>query len=240
MSFTLLPAVDVVAGRAVRLLQGQVAGPVGDGDPVEVALGFQQHGARWIHLVDVDAAFERGSNAELVADVVRRLDVAVQLSAGIRDDAGLRAALDTGAARVVLSAAAAEDAPWVGTAIARAGDRLAIALDVQDGRLAARGSPRAGGELLAVLASLDAAGAIRYVVTDVRRDGTLAGPNLALLRLVRGATDRAVLASGGVGSLAHLRAIADVTGVEGAVIGGALATGAFLLPDALATVATPR
>ena len=166
--------------------------------------------------------------------------MAVQLSAGIRDDAGLRAALDTGAARVVLSAAAAADASWLRTAIALAGDRLAIALDVQDGRLAARGSPRAGGELLAVLASLDAAGAIRYVVTDVRRDGTLAGPNLALLRLVRGATDRAILASGGVGSLAHLRAIADVTGVEGAVIGGALATGAFLLPDALATVATPR
>ncbi len=238
-AFTLLPAVDVVGGRAVRLVQGRVASTVGDGDPLEVALGFEREGARWIHLVDVDAAFGRGSNADLLADVVRRLDLAVQLSAGIRDDAGLTAALDTGAARVVLSTAAVADIRWVRTAITRGGDRLAVALDVREGRLAGRGSPRPGGGLLEALALLDAAGAARYVVTDVSRDGTLAGPNLQLLRQVRAATDRAVLASGGVGSLADLRAVADIAGLEGAVIGAALATGAFRLPAALAIVATP-
>ncbi len=239
-AFTLLPAVDVVGGRAVRLVQGRVASTVGDGDPLEVALSFEREGARWIHLVDVDAAFGRASNADLLADVVRRLDLAVQLSAGIRDDAGLTAALDTGAARVVLSTAAVADIRWVRTAITRGGDRLAVALDVREGRLAGRGSPRPGGELLEALALLDAAGAARYVVTDVSRDGTLAGPNLQLLRQVRAATDRAVLASGGVGSLADLRAVADIAGLEGAVIGAALATGAFRLPAALAIVATPE
>lgn len=236
--FTLLPAVDVVAGRAVRLVQGRVASTVGDGDPLAVALGFERDGASWVHLVDVDAAFGRGSNAGLLSDVVRRLAVTVQLSAGIRDEAGLVAALDTGAARVVLSTSALEDTRWVRTAIARAGDRLAVALDVQEGRLAGRGSPRAGGELLETLALLDAVGATRYVVTDVSRDGTMAGPNLELLRQVRAATDGAVLASGGIGSLADLKAVADIAGVEGAVIGAALATGAFRLPAALATVAT--
>ncbi len=236
--FTLLPAVDVVAGRAVRLVQGRVASTVGDGDPLEVALGFERDGASWVHLVDVDAAFGRGSNAGLLSDVVRGLAVTVQLSGGIRDEAGLVAALDTGAARVVLSTSALEDTRWVRTAIARAGDRLAVALDVHEGRLAGRGSPRAGGELLETLASLDAAGATRYVVTDVSRDGTLAGPNLELLRRVRAATDGALLASGGIGSLNDLKAVADIAGVEGAVIGAALATGAFRLPAALAMVAT--
>ncbi|MGI8698595.1 MAG: HisA/HisF-related TIM barrel protein [Mycobacteriales bacterium] len=236
--FTLLPAVDVVAGRAVRLVQGRVASTVGDGDPLEVALGFERDGASWVHLVDVDAAFGRGSNAGLLSDVVRRLAVTVQLSAGIRDEAGLVAALDTGAARVVLSTSALEDTRWVRTAIARAGDRLAVALDVHEGRLAGRGSPRAGGELLETLAFLDAAGATRYVVTDVSRDGTLAGPNLELLRRVRAATDGALLASGGIGSLTDLKDVADIAGVEGAVIGAALATGAFRLPAALAMVAT--
>jgi len=238
--FTLLPAVDVVAGRAVRLVQGRVASTVGDGDPLEVALGFEREGARWVHLVDVDAAFGRGSNAAALADVVRRLDVAVQLSAGVRDDAGLTAALDTGAARVVVSTSAVADTRWVRTAIDRGGDRLAVALDVREGRLAGRGSARAGGDLAETLAFLDVAGAARYVVTDVSRDGTLAGPNLELLLRVRAATDRAVLASGGIGSLADLRAVADIAGLEGAVIGAALATGAFRLPEALAAVATPR
>lgn len=238
--FALLPAVDVVAGRAVRLVQGRVASTVGDGDPLGVALGFQQDGARWIHLVDVDAAYGRGSNAALLADVVRRLDVAVQLSAGIRDDAGLTAALHTGAARVVLSTSAVADTRWVRTAITGAGERLAVALDVREGRLAGRGSARLGGELLETLAVLDAVGAARYVVTDVGRDGTLAGPNLELLLRVRAATDRAVLASGGIGSLADLRAVADIGGLEGAVIGAALATGAFRLPAALAAVAMPH
>lgn len=235
--FTVLPAVDVVAGRAVRLVQGRAAGTVAEGHPLEVARGFERDGARWVHLVDVDAAYGRGSNAALLADVVRRLDVAVQLSGGITDDAALTAALATGAARVVVGTAALGDPSWVQWVIAAHGDRLAVALDVSGSQLAARGGLYAGGDLLDVLASLDAAGASCYVVTDVSRDGTLAGPNLELLRQVCAATDRPVLASGGIGNLADLRAVADVVGVEGAVVGAALATGAFRLPEALAMLA---
>lgn len=235
--FTVLPAVDVVAGRAVRLVQGRAAGTVGEGRPLEVARGFERDGARWIHLVDVDAAYGRGSNAALLADVVRRLDVPVQLSGGITDDAALAAALGTGATRVVVGTAALADPSWVRGAIAAAADRIAVALDVSGGTLAARGSGYAGGDLLEMVASLDAAGASRYVVTDVSRDGTMAGPNVELLRQVCAATDRAVLASGGIGSLADLRAVAGVAGVEGAVVGAALAAGAFRLPEALAMLA---
>ncbi len=237
----LLPAVDVADGLAVRLVQGVAGSETSYGDPLEAALTWQEQGAEWIHLVDLDAAFGRGSNAELLAAVVGRLDVAVELSGGIRDDASLRAALATGCTRVNIGTAALEDPEWCARAIAEFGDQVAVGLDVRGTTLAARGWTQEGGELFDVLARLDAEGCARYVVTDVNRDGTLTGPNLDLLRDVCARTDRPVVASGGVSSLADLHAIAALVtlGVEGAIVGKALYAGAFTLPEALAAVA-PR
>ncbi|WP_007025763.1 bifunctional 1-(5-phosphoribosyl)-5-((5-phosphoribosylamino)methylideneamino)imidazole-4-carboxamide isomerase/phosphoribosylanthranilate isomerase PriA [Saccharomonospora iraqiensis] len=243
MTFTLLPAVDVADGQAVRLVQGAAGTETAYGSPLEAALSWQRDGAEWIHLVDLDAAFGRGSNRELLADVVGRLDVDVELSGGIRDDASLEAALATGARRVNLGTAALEDPEWSAKVVATHGDRVAIGLDVritgEGHRLAARGWTRDGGDLWQALDRLDRDGAQRYVVTDVSKDGTLRGPNLELLREVTARTDAAVIASGGVSTLDDLRALAtlETDGVEGAIVGKALYAGAFTLPEALAAVA---
>jgi len=237
----LLPAVDVADGQAVRLVQGAAGSETSYGDPLEAALAWQEQGAEWIHLVDLDAAFGRGSNAALLAEVVGRMDIQVEMSGGIRDDESLRAALATGCTRVNIGTAALENPEWCAQVIAEFGDRVAVGLDVRGTTLAARGWTEEGGELFDVLARLDSEGCARYVVTDVAKDGTLTGPNLELLRRVCDATDRPVVASGGVGSLADLHAIATLVpeGVEGAIIGKALYAGAFTLPEALAAVA-PR
>ena len=237
----LLPAVDVAEGQAVRLVQGAAGSETSYGDPLEAALAWQEQGAEWIHLVDLDAAFGRGSNAALLAEVVGRMDIQVEMSGGIRDDETLSAALATGCTRVNIGTAALENPEWVARIIAEHGDRIAVGLDVRGTTLAARGWTQEGGELFDVLARLDAEGCVRYVVTDVAKDGTLTGPNLELLRRVTSATDRPVVASGGVGSLADLHALASLVpeGVEGAIIGKALYAGAFSLPEALAAVA-PR
>ena len=240
MSLTLLPAVDVAGGRAVRLVQGAAGTETGYGDPLAAALAWQAAGAQWIHLVDLDAAFGRGSNAELLAEVVGRLDVAVELSGGIRDDASLAAALATGCARVNLGTAALERPDWVRAIIGTHGERIAVGLDVRGTRLAARGWTTEGGDLTETLARLEADGCPRFVVTDVTRDGTLTGPNLGLLRQVCGRTSAPVVASGGVSSLDDLRAIAALgaAGVEGAIVGKALYAGAFTFQEALKAVAS--
>jgi len=236
--FILLPAVDVADGTAVRLVQGEAGSETAYGAPLDAALAWQAGGAEWVHLVDLDAAFGRGSNRDLIAEVVSRLDIAVELSGGIRDDDSLTAALATGCARVNIGTAALENPDWVRNAIAQHGDRIAVGLDVRDTTLAARGWTQEGGELFDVLGRLDADGCARYVVTDVRRDGTLTGPNVDLLREVCAATPRPVVASGGVSSLDDLRALAALApaGVEGAIVGKALYAGAFTLPEALAAV----
>jgi len=236
--FTLLPAVDVAGGQAVRLVQGAAGTETAYGDPLQAALAWQRAGAQWIHLVDLDAAFGRGSNADLLAKVVRRLDVAVELSGGIRDDASLTAALATGCERVIIGTAALENPDWVREIIAAHGRRIAVGLDVRGTRLAARGWTSEGGEWLDVLDRLEADGCRRYVVTDVMKDGTLRGPNLDLLRQVCARTARPVIASGGVSTLDDLLAIAALRplGVEGAIVGKALYAGVFTLEDALATV----
>jgi 1-(5-phosphoribosyl)-5-[(5-phosphoribosylamino)methylideneamino] imidazole-4-carboxamide isomerase/N-(5'phosphoribosyl)anthranilate isomerase len=239
-SLVLLPAVDVADGTAVRLVQGEAGSETAYGEPLDAALAWQQGGAEWIHLVDLDAAFGRGSNRELIADVVGRLDVAVELSGGIRDDPSLGAALATGCARVNIGTAALEQPDWVRTAIARHGEKIAVGLDVRGTTLSARGWTQDGGELFDVLARLDADGCARYVVTDVTRDGTLTGPNLDLLREVCNATPAPVIASGGVSTLDDLRAIASLVdgGVEGAIVGKALYAGQFTLPEALKAVSS--
>ena len=238
-TLTLLPAVDVAGGQAVRLVQGAAGTETAYGAPLDAALAWQDGGAQWIHLVDLDAAFGRGSNAPLLAEVVGRLEVAVEMSGGIRDDASLAAALATGCARVIIGTAALENPDWVRRVIAEHGDQIAVGLDVRGTTLAARGWTREGGELFDVLARLDAEGCARYVVTDVAKDGMLQGPNLDLLRRVCDRTSAPVIASGGVSSLDDLRAIAGLTsaGVDGAIVGKALYAGAFTLPEALAAVA---
>ncbi len=232
----LLPAVDVADGQAVRLVQGEAGSETAYGAPLDAALAWQSDGAEWVHLVDLDAAFGRGHNAALLAEVVGRLDVDVELSGGIRDDESLAAALATGCARVNLGTAALESPAWTARVIAEHGDKIAVGLDVRGTTLAARGWTREGGDLFDVLARLDAAGCSRYVVTDVKRDGTLTGPNTDLLERVCAATDAPVVASGGVATLqdvAVLRALVPL-GVEGAIVGKALYAGAFTLPQALA------
>jgi len=238
MTLTLLPAVDVAAGQAVRLVQGAAGTETSYGDPLAAALAWQSAGADWIHLVDLDAAFGRGSNAALLAEVVGRLDVAVELSGGIRDDESLAAALATGCARVNVGTAALERPGWIRAFIAEHGERIAVGLDVRGTRLAARGWTREGGDLAETLARLDGDGCRRFVVTDVTKDGTLTGPNLGLLRLVCAGTARPVIASGGVSSLDDLRSIAALAplGVEGAIVGKALYAGAFTLEQALEAV----
>jgi len=236
MPLELLPAVDVANGQAVRLVQGEAGTETDYGDPLDAALTWQEQGAQWIHLVDLDAAFGRGSNAALLARVVGEIDVDVELSGGIRDDESLAAALATGCRRVNIGTAALENPQWCARVIAEHGDQVAIGLDVRGTTLAARGWTQEGGELFETLARLDAQGCARYVVTDVRRDGTLTGPNLALLTDVCAATDRPVVASGGVAVLEDLLAIAGIPGVEGAIVGKALYAGSFTLPQALDAV----
>ncbi|GCE37211.1 Phosphoribosylformimino-5-aminoimidazole carboxamide ribotide isomerase [Rhodococcus wratislaviensis] len=242
MSLVLLPAVDVVNGEAVRLVQGEAGSETGYGSPRDAALAWQNDGAEWVHIVDLDAAFGRGSNRELLADVVGELDVQVELSGGIRDDASLEAALATGCGRVNLGTAAIENPEWCARAIAKYGEKIAVGLDVRlvDGeyQLRGRGWVTEGGNLWETLARLDRDGCSRYVVTDVSKDGTLTGPNLELLAQVCAATDAPVVASGGVSTIDDLRAIAGLVdrGVEGSIVGKALYAGRFTLPEALAAV----
>ena len=242
MALTFLPAVDVADGQAVRLIQGAAGSETGYGDPWEAALAWQADGAEWIHLVDLDAAFGRGSNAALLAEVVGRLQVKVELSGGIRDDASLTAALATGAARVNIGTAALEHPEWCDRVVGEYGDRVAVGLDVRDRTLSARGWTRDGGDLFEVLARLDKAGCARYVVTDIMKDGMMRGPNLDLLRDVCAHTDAPIVASGGVSTLDDLRALSTLesVGVEGVIAGKALYAGAFTVAEALAALRQPQ
>lgn len=231
----LLPAVDVREGQAVRLVQGELAAQTNYGAPLDAALDFQNAGAEWIHLVDLDAAFGTGSNHQLLAEVIGKLDIKVELSGGIRDEESLARALATGCARVNLGTAALENPEWTASVISRFGDRIAVGLDVRGHTLAARGWTKEGGNLFETLQRLDADGCARYVVTDVNKDGTLQGPNLSLLREVCAATSRPVIASGGVSKLEDLKQLRALTeiGVEGAIVGKALYAGAFNLSEAI-------
>ncbi len=235
MKLELLPAVDVKAGQAVRLVQGELGSESNYGSPLEAALDFQNAGAEWIHLVDLDAAFGIGSNSELLANVISKLDIKVELSGGIRDDDSLRRALKTGCRRVNLGTAALENPEWTAKVIAEFGDRIAVGLDVRGRTLAARGWTKEGGDLFETIERLDSNGCARYVVTDVTKDGTLKGPNLDLLRSVCAVTKAPIVASGGISSLSDIQELKNLVGigVEGAIMGKALYAGAFTLEDAL-------
>lgn len=241
MTLTLLPAVDVADGQAVRLVQGAAGSETHYGAPLDAAMNWQNAGAEWIHLVDLDAAFGEGSNRELLAEIVGRLDLRVELSGGIRDQDSLAAALDSGCARVNLGTAALENPEWTAAAIAEHGDRIAVGLDVRGTTLAARGWTKEGGDLWETLARLDSEGCSRYVVTDVAKDGMLAGPNLQLLSEVCAATSAKVVASGGVTTREDVVALRGLVpeGVEGAIIGSALYKGTVTLSDALDAAGRP-
>jgi 1-(5-phosphoribosyl)-5-[(5-phosphoribosylamino)methylideneamino] imidazole-4-carboxamide isomerase/N-(5'phosphoribosyl)anthranilate isomerase len=231
----LLPAVDVKDGKAVRLVQGELSKETNYGLPLEAALDFQSSGAEWIHLVDLDAAFGIGSNADLLADVIGTLDIKVELSGGIRDDESLRRALATGCTRVNLGTAALENPEWTSRVISEFGDRIAVGLDVRGQTLSARGWTRDGGDLFETIQRLDGDGCARYVVTDVTKDGTLQGPNIELLKSVCAVTKAPVVASGGISNLDDIKNLAALRsiGVEGAIVGKALYAGAFTLQQAL-------
>ncbi|POH58025.1 bifunctional 1-(5-phosphoribosyl)-5-((5-phosphoribosylamino)methylideneamino)imidazole-4-carboxamide isomerase/phosphoribosylanthranilate isomerase PriA [Arthrobacter glacialis] len=231
----LLPAVDIVDGQAVRLVQGEAGSETGYGSPLEAALNWQNDGAEWVHLVDLDAAFGRGSNVHLLREMVAALDIKVELSGGLRDDASLEAALELGVGRVNLGTAALENPEWTASVIEKFGDKIAVGLDVRGTTLAGRGWTREGGDIWEVLARLEDAGCARYVVTDVTKDGTLRGPNVELLREMCTRTSKPVVASGGISSLEDLRVLRELVGegVEGAIIGKALYSGQFTLPQAL-------
>lgn len=246
MSLTLLPAVDVADGQVVCVGRGATAAGSDHADPLAAALRWQADGADWVHLVDLDAAFGRGSNAALIAEVIGRLDVPVELSGGIGDDESLRRALGTGAARVVVSTAALADATWCERICGESAHRLVFGLDVRGQTLAARGgaddddADGGGGDLHDVLARLDRSGAARYVVTDVLRDGTMRGPNLDLLRDVCTRTDRPVIASGGVSTTDDLRALAalEPVGLEAVIVGAALHSGELTVREAMHALAS--
>jgi 1-(5-phosphoribosyl)-5-[(5-phosphoribosylamino)methylideneamino] imidazole-4-carboxamide isomerase/N-(5'phosphoribosyl)anthranilate isomerase len=231
----LLPAVDVKDGRAVRLVQGELSAETAYGNPLEVALEFQAAGAEWLHLVDLDAAFGRGENSALLADVVGKLDIKVELSGGIRDDESLRRALATGCTRINLGTAALENPEWTAKIISEFGDRIAVGLDVRGHVLAARGWTKEGGDLFETIERLERDGCARYVVTDVTKDGTLQGPNVQLLQEVCAVTKKPVVASGGISSLTDIESLMalNAMGVEGAIVGKALYAGAFTLQEAL-------
>ncbi|HEY4557429.1 MAG TPA: bifunctional 1-(5-phosphoribosyl)-5-((5-phosphoribosylamino)methylideneamino)imidazole-4-carboxamide isomerase/phosphoribosylanthranilate isomerase PriA [Enteractinococcus sp.] len=235
----LLPAVDIQDGQAVRLVQGEYGTATNYGDPFDAAMGWQEAGAEWLHLVDLDAAFGHGNNREIIRRITSELGIKIELSGGLRDDASLDEALAMGATRVNLGTAALENPEWTADVIAKYGDKIAVGLDVRGEKLATRGWVEEGGNLRDVLDRLEAAGCSRYVVTDITKDGTLSGPNTELLVKIAAQTGKPVIASGGISTLddiAKLSAMVD-QGIEGAIIGKALYAGQFTLQQALQVAA---
>ena len=228
----LLPAIDVTGGQAVRLSSGSVdAGSWGS--PLDVARSFHEAGARWVHLVDLDLAFGRGENSELLARVIHEVPVRVELSGGITNRGAIEAGLAMGPERVNIATQALGDIDTVCEAIDTYGERVVVCLDVRGDRLAARGGSGEGGNVWEALHALNEAGVARLVVTDVTRDGQMNGVNRDLLARVADATQARIIASGGVNSLADIEALRAL-GIEGAIVGKALYQGAFTLADALA------
>jgi phosphoribosylformimino-5-aminoimidazole carboxamide ribotide isomerase/phosphoribosylanthranilate isomerase len=232
----LLPAVDVADGKAVRLTQGEAGTETYYGSPVDAAKVFIEAGAEWIHLVDLDAAFSRGSNKEIIREVIAQSGaVKIELSGGIRDTESLEIAIEAGATRVNLGTAALENPDWTAEVIGAYGDKIAVGLDVRGTTLAARGWTQEGGDLFEVLERLEQSGCARYVVTDVTKDGMLLGPNIEMLKLVLARTNKPVIASGGISSLDDLKRLRELVplGLEGAILGKSLYAGKFTLEQAL-------
>jgi len=238
----LLPAVDIRDGRAVRLVQGRAdAETVYDDDPVAAARRWVDQGSDWLHVVDLDAAFEGDPrNRHLIADICEATGAKVQASGGIRTLDDIRRSIGYGAVRVVIGTMALEDPVFVATALDAFGEHIVVGLDADGTTLRARGWTRDGGDLWPALDRLTALGVPRFVFTDIARDGMLGGPNLERLAAVAERTTAHVTASGGVGSLDDLERLATVhTGVDEAIVGKALYAGRFSIADALALLGEP-
>ena len=236
MSFQLLPAIDLRAGRSVRLYQGELSQTTDYGDPIRAAQKFIESGARWLHVVDLDAAFGQGDNGEVINQLTALSGINIELSGGIRDDNSLERALETGCKRINIGTAAIEKPEWVASVISRFGALIAISIDVRGRQVATRGWTESAGDIFDLISHFDRIGCQRYVVTDIERDGTLTGPNIELLRSVISHTSRPVIASGGISQLNDLRELAALSesGLEGAIIGKALYSGAFTIAEAMA------
>jgi phosphoribosylformimino-5-aminoimidazole carboxamide ribotide isomerase len=239
----LFPAIDLRDGRCVRLYQGDYAQEtVYAGDPVAQAQAFAAEGARWVHVVDLDAARTGDPhNREVVAAIAAAVDVPVQAGGGVRDDGAADDLLSLGVARVVVGTAALERPDWVRDLASRHPGRIAVGLDARGHDVAVRGWVEGSGrDVVEVARRFDGAGVAALVVTEIGRDGTLAGPALDQLADVLGATSLDVVASGGVGTLADLRGLSalEVDGrrLAGVIVGRALYEGAFRVNDAVATV----
>ena len=230
-----IPAIDIKGARAVRLKQGKKDHVTDYGDPVERAYEFQRAGAEWLHVVDLDAAFGEGSNWKIVESIVKQIDIKVEVSGGIRDDRSLDRALSSGSHRVTIGTAAMENPAWISEKFEDLAEKIIVALDIRDGRVATRGWTEETVPYREAIKRLDGVGCLRYMVTDISKDGTLTGPNLSLLEDVASNTESSVIASGGVAllediaSLRHLVAL----GIEGAVIGKALYEGVFTVAEAI-------
>ena len=234
----IFPAIDVKDGVAIRLTKGELNNQSKYGDPLEVANEFVKSGVNWIHLVDLDAAFGIGDNSEILALIIKNINIKIQLSGGIKDEQSLNKALATGCSRINIATSALEQLDWVESVIHKHGDKVCVSLDVNGKVLSPRGSNKSGEDLFQVITRLDKAGCARYVLTDVNRDGALNGPSLELLKEVTSFTKTPIVASGGVSSLSDVKSLMQLTnqGVEAVIIGKALYTGAFTLTQALATV----
>jgi phosphoribosyl isomerase A len=232
-----MPAIDVRGGRAVRLVRGRTEQEtVYAEDPAEVARRFAREGATWLHVVDLDAALGRGANRDSVAATVRASDASCQIGGGLRSMAAVEGALGLGAARAVVGTEAVADPGFLRHAVRRFEGAMVVALDTDGDRVLVRGWTAPAGPLPDLLVRLSEAGAPRFLVTAVERDGTLQGPDLALYQRVLDLTDRPVLASGGVRAAGDVRALAGV-GVEGVVVGTALYEGTLTLAEALEAAA---
>jgi phosphoribosylformimino-5-aminoimidazole carboxamide ribotide isomerase len=217
-----IPAVDVREGRAVRLLRGDPTEETTyHEDPVAVAVRFQEEGARRLHVVDLDAALGEGDNRAVLRDICQAVAIPVQIGGGVRTLEDIEAVLDLGAGRAILGTAAALEPAFVARAIEEYAERVLIAVDVRGGHMMVKGWTQEGPELEPALAALEDAGAPRYLVTAIARDGTLDGPDLRLYKQVLSLTDRPVIASGGVRTADDIWALRGA-GCEAAVTGKAL------------------
>ncbi|MEY3447989.1 MAG: hypothetical protein RLZZ14_513 [Actinomycetota bacterium] len=230
-----IPAIDIKGARAVRLKQGMKNHVTDYGDPVERAYEFQRAGAEWLHVVDLDAAFGEGSNWKIVESIVKQIDIKVEVSGGIRDDRSLDRALSSGSHRVTIGTAAMENPAWIAEKFEDLAEKIIVALDIRDGRVATRGWTEETVPYREAIKRLDGAGCLRYMVTDISKDGTLTGPNLSLLEDVASNTESFVIASGGVALLEDIASLRHLVtlGIEGAVIGKALYEGVFTLAEAI-------
>lgn len=230
------PAIDLRGGRCVRLVEGDFAREtVFDADPAAAARRWADAGAEWLHVVDLDGSVAgEPVNADAIAAIRAAIDIPIQLGGGLRTLAHLEAAFAAGITRAILGTSALQEPEMMATAIDRWGGAIAVALDARDGKLATRGwLDQSDALAIDVARSLAAKGAQHFIYTDIRRDGTLTGPNLESLAELIAAVDAGVIASGGVGTLADIAAARD-TGASGAIVGRALYDGRVDLAEAIA------